>query len=91
MDYISYSINRHNLCIHLNHIHAHTVSDYRKLIVLVSLVAGSMGMVAVILMKVRELWQSKMNSTPPETETQTTFTETHYGTIQKGRAYHVLH
>ena len=61
------------------------------MIVLVSLVAGSIGMAAVVLMKVLELWQLKMSSVHPETEPdQPTSTETQYGSIQKGKVHYAL-
>ena len=70
------------------HTFAHMFSEgefYRSIIVNVTLVASSLGFIAVFLMKVLELCQEqrkKDNSAINETESQVTQTATNYGAIQ---------
>lgn len=61
---------------------------YRHVIVYVSLAASVLGLVAVVMIKALELWQSRSDySTCKETEPQTAISENHcnYGAIQNGK------
>ena len=76
--------------------HTHSISErafYRYVIVFVSLAASVLGLVAVVMMKALELWQSRRDySTCKETESQTAISENHcnYGAIQNGKVHRRL-
>ena len=73
------------VCVHPQCTHpSNEASFYRDVIVYVLLVASILGLVAIILMKTLEIWQSRRNSTCEDAEPQTATPGTVYG-VQNGK------